>query len=192
MPLQQLDVARPIEAPAAAALHGLELRELGLPEAQHVLLDAELHRHLADVAKCFHCLCQGSAPAERCERSRPGYSAALRRIRPGVDALLHDVARPEHQHATRRDRNFLARLGIAPDPLRPSGGCRTSRTRRASPVSPAARLVEISCKMSSTSSWNSLRGSPTFWTTASARSARVSVLPPMVFRPSPAPYCRRC
>ena len=55
-------------------------------------------------------------------------------------------------------------------------------------VWPAARLVEISCSISSTSSCDSLRGSPTFWTTASARSARVSVLPPMVFRPSPAPY----
>ena len=57
---------------------------------------------------------------------------------------------------------------------------------------PDARLAEISCRMSSTSSWDSLRGSPTFWTTASARSARVSVLPPILIYPSPTPYRGRC
>jgi hypothetical protein len=60
--LQKLDVARPVEAPPAAALHRLELRELQLPEPQHVLLDAKLNRHFADVAKCFRCLCQGQSP----------------------------------------------------------------------------------------------------------------------------------
>ena len=59
---QKLHVGRPVEAAPAAALHGLELRELQLPEAQHVLLDAELDRHLADVAKCLQRLCQGQTP----------------------------------------------------------------------------------------------------------------------------------
>src|ERR1700704_4577410 len=35
----------------------------------------------------------------------------------GVDALLHDVAGPEHQHAPRRDGHFLARLRVTPDAL---------------------------------------------------------------------------
>src|SRR3989337_565360 len=34
-----------------------------------------------------------------------------------VDALFHDVAGPEHEHAPRRDGNFLARLWVAPDAL---------------------------------------------------------------------------
>ena len=34
-----------------------------------------------------------------------------------VDALLEDGRRLEHHHAARRDRNFLAGLGIAADPL---------------------------------------------------------------------------
>src|SRR5262245_8260917 len=32
---------------------------------------------------------------------------------PGVDPLLHDIARSEHQHAPRRDRHLLPRLGVA-------------------------------------------------------------------------------
>ena len=99
-----------------ADIAGLELRKLGFPEAQHVLLDAELHRHLADVAKRLHRLCQGqppllgaSVPIRLFCRSAPDQTR--------VDAILHDVAGPEHQHATRRDRNFLARLWIASHPL---------------------------------------------------------------------------
>src|SRR6266849_4262626 len=34
-----------------------------------------------------------------------------------VDALLEDRGRLEHHHPARRDRHFLAGLGIAPDPL---------------------------------------------------------------------------
>src|SRR5262249_33722960 len=34
-----------------------------------------------------------------------------------VDALLHDVARPKYEHASRRDGNFLTRLRVAPDTL---------------------------------------------------------------------------
>src|SRR5680860_585661 len=42
------------------------------------------------------------------------------RLSPGeriVDALFHDVACPEHQHAPRGDRNFLTRLRVAADTL---------------------------------------------------------------------------
>jgi hypothetical protein len=53
---QELYVRRPVEAAAAAPLHGLELWELDLPKTQDVLLDGQLGRHLADVAKCFCCL----------------------------------------------------------------------------------------------------------------------------------------
>ena len=53
---QELNVGRPIVAPAAAALHRLELGKFSFPEAEHVLSDAEFGRHLADVAKCFRCL----------------------------------------------------------------------------------------------------------------------------------------
>src|SRR4029453_11793790 len=113
---QQLDVARTIQPAPAAALHGFELRELGFPEAQHVLLDAQLQRHLTDIAKRLHRLRQGQPPLK-------GASVPIRlfcRSAPDqtrVDAILHDVARPEYEHATRRDRNFLTRLRIASDAL---------------------------------------------------------------------------
>src|SRR5262245_47715582 len=48
---------------------------------------------------------------------------------------------------------------------------------------PSARLSDNTLTPSSTSSWHSLRCSPTFWTTVSARSARVSVLPLMLLAP---------
>ena len=52
-------------------------------------------------------------------------------------------------------------------------------------VSPPARLSETSFKISSTMSCDSLRGRPIFWTTASAKSARVSVLLPITVASQP-------
>jgi hypothetical protein len=48
---QEGHVLGPVIAPASAALHGLELRELALPEAQDVLRDRKLFGNLADGAK---------------------------------------------------------------------------------------------------------------------------------------------
>ena len=50
--------------------------------------------------------------------------------------------------------------------------------------SPRSRLEEISFRTNSTRSADSFRGKPTLWTTASARSALVSVLPTMIPPPS--------
>src|SRR4029079_19074884 len=41
-----------------------------------------------------------------------------------VDALLHDVARPKHEHAPRRDGNFLPRLRDASHALNPIANSR--------------------------------------------------------------------
>ena len=91
----------------------LQLRELQFPEAQHVLLDAKLRRHLADIAKCFNRLCQGTPPLN----AELGLLSRVAPHQAGVDALLHDVARPEDQHLARRNRHLLAGLGIAADAL---------------------------------------------------------------------------
>ena len=45
---QDLDVLGAVVAPTAAALQRPDLRELALPEAQHVLRHVEIVRHLAD------------------------------------------------------------------------------------------------------------------------------------------------
>src|SRR6185312_7568459 len=48
---QQVDVVRPIVAPATAALHRLDLVETRFPESQNVLRQIELVGDLADGAK---------------------------------------------------------------------------------------------------------------------------------------------
>ena len=45
---QQIDIVGPVVAPAAAALHRLDLREPRLPEAQHMLRQIEVVRDFAD------------------------------------------------------------------------------------------------------------------------------------------------
>src|SRR5581483_1845012 len=84
-----------------------------LPEPQNVLLDAELRRHFADVAKCFRRLRQGPSPLDCAVR-------LFRRVassQTGVDFLLHDVAGPEDQHAPGRDGHLLPRLWVTPNAL---------------------------------------------------------------------------
>ncbi|MNT85469.1 hypothetical protein D3C72_2256420 [compost metagenome] len=49
--LQQVDILGPIVAPAAAALHRLDLLEARFPETQHVLWQIEIVGDLADGAK---------------------------------------------------------------------------------------------------------------------------------------------
>src|SRR5581483_6394588 len=178
--LEKLHVSRSVQAPAATALHRFELGEFCFPEAQHVLLDPELHRHLAYVAKCFSCLRQGPIPA----RIESAYSAALRRLKPELMRCFMMLL----------GRNTSTRRGVIGTSW-PVLGLRPMRSpflrmpkepnEESFTAWPAARLDDISFRMSSTSSCDSLRGSPTFWTTASARSARVSVFPPMTSAPSP-------
>jgi hypothetical protein len=49
---QDLDVLRPVEAPAAGPLHGPDEGELGLPEAQDVLRHADLVGRFRDGSEC--------------------------------------------------------------------------------------------------------------------------------------------
>src|SRR4051812_22855556 len=49
---QEVDVFRPVIAPAAAALHRLDLAEAALPKPKHVLRQIEVVGDLADGAKC--------------------------------------------------------------------------------------------------------------------------------------------
>jgi hypothetical protein len=58
---KELDIGGPVIAPAAAALHRLELGKPGFPKAQNVLSNAEIGGNFADIAKRFHCLWQGSS-----------------------------------------------------------------------------------------------------------------------------------
>ena len=57
-------------------------------------------------------------------------------------------------------------------------------------VSPAVRQSQISSRTSSTSAADSVRDSPTFWYTASLRSARVTVRP-AIATPSPTDFSNR-
>ncbi|CDX31595.1 hypothetical protein MPLDJ20_140340 [Mesorhizobium plurifarium] len=57
--LDQLNVLRPVVAPAAAALHRLDLGEARLPETQHVLRQVEVFRDFADGAESVGALVHG-------------------------------------------------------------------------------------------------------------------------------------
>ena len=59
---QQIDIVRAIIAPAAAALHRLDLGEPRLPEPQHMLGDVEIVGDLADGSECIRRLVQMPAP----------------------------------------------------------------------------------------------------------------------------------
>src|SRR5207344_2193191 len=86
-----------------------------LPETQYVLWNLKLVSNLADRAKRLGRLVQRSLlPGVKCAARLLSRLSARKRI---VDALLHDVACSEYEHAPRRDRNFLTRLWVASDPL---------------------------------------------------------------------------
>ena len=74
---QKIDVLRPVVAPAPAPLHRLDLREAGLPEAQHVLRQLQLLRNFADRAERVGSLdgrglCHATRPLPPTSRSRRG------------------------------------------------------------------------------------------------------------------------
>src|SRR6185437_11027028 len=59
---EQIDIVRPIIAPAAAALHRFDLREPRLPKPQHMLGNVELVSDLADGTERIRRLVQMLAP----------------------------------------------------------------------------------------------------------------------------------
>ena len=62
---QQIDVVGPVVAPAAAALHRLDLLEARFPEAQHVLRQVEIVRDFADGPECVGRLFRHGLPSRR-------------------------------------------------------------------------------------------------------------------------------
>src|SRR6185312_5421787 len=177
---QQLDVIRPIIATAAAPLHRIDIAEARLPETQYVLRQIELVRNLADGTKCVGRLaiqsdtslvleldalleqtaqdagaCSSPPPFMRCLRIADGLNTITRRGEMGTS---------------------LPVLGLRP--IR----CPFLRTTNdpkedSFTVSPRSRQSVISFSTISTRVADSVRDNPTFWYTASHRSARVTVLP---------------
>src|SRR5215510_5430068 len=160
--------------------------KLLLPEPQHVLLDREFFGDLTNIPKRLGCLRHDQPPLKL---QLTTYSAALRRNNP-------ELMRSFMILLGRKTRTRRGVIGTSS----PVFGLRPTRwpfwrmpkepKEESLTASPAASVLEISFKMSSTSSWDSLRGRPTLCTTASARSARVSVLPPIGLSPSPTLYPR--
>src|SRR5690606_14480810 len=83
-PAQQRNVLRPVVAPSTTALEWLELRELRLPEAQHVLRDVKVVRYLADRPE----RCRGLPGA----RGQPGSTCRLPRAEGRLGLVAHGVS----------------------------------------------------------------------------------------------------
>src|ERR1700675_4764776 len=66
------------------------------------------------VRKASGALSNAPPPRRQTPRALFGRLSSRERI---IDTLLHDVACAEHEHATRRDGNFLARLWVASNAL---------------------------------------------------------------------------
>jgi len=63
--LEQVDIVRSVIAPAAAALHRLDLRKPGFPEAENMLWQVQVVCHLTDGTKRVRALIQYDPPVPR-------------------------------------------------------------------------------------------------------------------------------
>ena len=118
---QEVDILRPIIAPAAAALERPDLAELAFPEPQHMLRDVQFGRDLADGAKCLRRLLNPPFDGLNCyghvqSPTLPQRSLARFVGRP-VDQGLQDVGRSEDKDASGQDWHFLSRLRISANTL---------------------------------------------------------------------------
>src|SRR6185436_17078765 len=91
-------------------LHRPDLAEAALPKTQHVLGNVQFVRYFADGAKGVGRFVHG-----RLFSLSPRLSAAV--FVTAINALLQDGGWLEHHHPARRNRNFLAGLGVTADPL---------------------------------------------------------------------------
>ena len=116
---QKIEIVGTIIAPPAAALHRLDIAETAFPKSQHVLRQIELVRHFTDAAKCVRRLVIQSGLTPRCDLKNAVLkrTPVSNRLGVTVDAMLEDRRRLEHHHPARRDRHFLAGLGVAPNAL---------------------------------------------------------------------------
>ena len=146
---QQFDVVGAIIAATTAALHRLDLGKPGFPEPQDMLWQVEFLGHLTDrperVRTLGHQLSHCGARFVRLRGSLILGCVMPVRDQRAIDPLLEDVAGLENHHAARRDRNFLARLRIAPDALALGADQERSERRqfdRFAPDNTRADLVE--------------------------------------------------
>src|SRR5262245_47717336 len=118
---KQSHILWPVIAASATTLHRLELSEFCFPEAKHVLRDFQLIGNFTDRTKGLGRFVHRSNSPPLIVLTACNVSPRLfGRLSPGqrvIDTLFHDVARPEHENTPRRNRNFLARLRVASDPL---------------------------------------------------------------------------
>src|SRR5436190_17044975 len=111
---KQVDIVRPVIAPAAAAFHRPDLRETRFPEAQDVLRHVEVLGYFADGTECVGRLVQSRLLPYRSGRNTLSAAAA---ITFAIDALLENSRRLEHHRPPRRNRHFLPGFRIAADAL---------------------------------------------------------------------------
>src|SRR5262249_37639575 len=187
---QKIDVIGPVVAPAAATFQRLDLLKPRLPEAQDVLRQVQIVRDFADCPECIRRLFTTAYPllAGRGLQRLPPLLAP--RDDPGKPPPCYGVPPPEFalircfriadglNTITRRGEIGTSFPVFGLRPIR----CPFLRTTKEPnddnfTVSPRSRQSVISLSTSSTSADDSVRDRPTFWYTASHRSARVTVFP---------------
>src|SRR5262245_34704036 len=185
---QERHILGAVIAPAPAPLHGFELCELALPEAQHVLRDRQFFCNFADGAKRLGRLVHpSSSPAIKSRRY--AYSAAF--LRDSASLMRCFMMLLARNTSTRRGVIGTSWPVLGLRPMRcPLSRIPNDPNEDNFTVSPRSRLAMISRSTSSTISADSLRGRPTFWNTASAKSARVSVFPLIATLPQSRDYSR--
>ena len=174
---QEVDIVRPVVAPAAAALQRLDLRKARFPETQHMLWQLEVFRHLADRPECVRPLVH-NRPLLTCGTTCPSGPAtpaarkATRSRRGGFDYSSPSLRWPlMRARNTFEGLNTMTRRGSIGTStpvfgLRPMR-CPLSRTTKepnedSFTVSPFARQLQISESTISTRDADSVRDSPTF------------------------------
>ena len=93
---EQVNVSWSIIPSPACPFHGLDLRKLAFPKAQHMRRHLQCVRRLADCAKRVRCLVH----------EVPLLSVAF------GHAVFHQMRWTKGQHAARRDRNFFASFWV--------------------------------------------------------------------------------
>src|SRR5262249_16429575 len=172
---QQVDVVGTIVAAAAAAFHRPDLWKTTLPESQHMLRDAEIVGDLTDSTEGLGGFFQGPLPSA----TSPWIIHSAPPAAPPVPLLMRCLRIADGLNTITRRGEIGTSFPVFG--LRPIRWPFLRTTKEPNEdnftVSPRSRQSVISLSTNSTSADDSVRDRPTFWYTASHRSARVTVFP---------------